>query len=140
MSALIYSQKIQKSFGAKRLFHGITFGISESDRVGIIGPNGSGKSTFLKILAGLEAPDEGTVTRRQHLRVAYVPQDTQFLSDMTVGEILHESALQSGLPQGEGEILVYEVLGKVGFSDGSQRVDVLSGGWKKRLAIACAMM
>ena len=140
MSALIYSQKIQKSFGAKRLFHGITFGISESDRVGIIGPNGSGKSTFLKILAGLETPDEGTVTRRQHLRVAYVPQDTQFLSDMTVGEILHESALQSGLPQGEGEIRVYEVLGRVGFPNGSQRVHVLSGGWKKRLAIACAMV
>ena len=140
MSALIYSQKIQKSFGAKRLFHGITFGISESDRVGIIGPNGSGKSTFLKILAGLETPDEGTVTRRQHLRVAYVPQDTQFLSDMTVGEILHESALQSGLLQGEGEIRVYEVLGRVGFPNGSQRVHVLSGGWKKRLAIACAMV
>jgi ATP-binding cassette subfamily F protein uup len=140
MSALIYSQKIQKSFGAKRLFHGITFGISESDRVGIIGPNGSGKSTFLKILAGLESPDEGTVTRRQHLRVAYVPQDTQFLSDMTVGEILHDSALQSGLSEGEGEIRVYEVLGRVGFPDGSQHVDVLSGGWRKRLAIACAMV
>ena len=140
MSALIYSQKIQKSFGAKRLFEGVTFGISEKDRVGIIGPNGSGKSTFLKILAGLETPDEGTVTRRQHLRIAYVPQDTQFLSDMTVAEILHESAHQTGLPKGEGEIRVNEVLGRVGFPDGSQRVDVLSGGWKKRLAIACAMV
>jgi ATP-binding cassette subfamily F protein uup len=59
---------------------------------------------------------------------------------MTVGEILHESALQSGLLQGEGEIRVYEVLGRVGFPNGSQRVHVLSGGWKKRLAIACAMV
>src|SRR5210317_1562093 len=120
MSALIYSQKIQKSFGAKRLFEGVTFGIAENDRVGIIGPNGSGKSTFLKILAGLETPDEGTVTRRQHLRVAYVPQDTQFLSEVTVGEMLHESARQSGLSQGEEQIRVYEVLGKVGFLDESQ--------------------
>jgi ATP-binding cassette subfamily F protein uup len=140
MSALIYSQKIQKSFGAKQLFHGVTFGIAENDRVGIIGPNGSGKSTFLKILAGLETPDEGTVTRRQHLRVAYVPQDTQFLSEVTVGEMLHESARQSGLSQGEEQIRVYEVLGKVGFLDESQQVAVLSGGWKKRLAIACALV
>jgi ATP-binding cassette subfamily F protein uup len=94
----------------------------------------------LKILAGIETPDEGTVTRRQHLRIAYVPQDTQFLSDMTVAEILHESAHQTGLLKGEGEIRVNEVLGRVGFPDGSQRVDVLSGGWKKRLAIACAMV
>jgi ATP-binding cassette subfamily F protein uup len=140
MSALIYSQKIQKSFGAKQLFHGVTFGIAENDRVGIIGPNGSGKSTFLKILAGLETPDEGTVTRRQHLRVAYVPQDTQFLSEVTVGEMLHESARQSGLSQGEEQIRVYEVLGKVGFLNESQQVAVLSGGWKKRLAIACALV
>ena len=140
MSALIYSQKIEKSFGVKRLFCGVTFSITEHDRVGIIGPNGSGKSTFLKILAGLETPDEGTVTRRQHLRVAYVPQDTQFDSKATVGEMLHESARQTGLSQGEEHIRVYEVLGKVGFTDESQQVAVLSGGWKKRLAIARALV
>ncbi len=140
MSALIYSQKIQKSYGAKQLFHGVTFGIAEHDRVGIIGPNGSGKSTFLKILAGLETLDGGTVTRRQQLRVSYVPQDTQFLMDITVEEMLLKSAHQSGLSQGEDQIRVYEVLGKVGFPDGSQPVAVLSGGWKKRLAIACALV
>jgi ATP-binding cassette subfamily F protein uup len=140
MSALIYSQKIQKSYGAKQLFHGVTFGIAENDRVGIIGPNGSGKSTFLKILAGLETSDGGTVTRRQQLRVAYVPQDTQFLTDTTVGEMLLESAHQSGLSQGEDQIRVYEVLATVGFPDGSQPIAVLSGGWKKRLAIACALV
>jgi len=140
MSALIYAQKIQKSFGAKRLFHGVSFGITEGERVGVVGPNGSGKSTLLKVLAGLESPDEGTVTRRQRLRVAYVSQDTQFPSELTVGEILHDSASQAGLPKGEAEIRVYEVIGKVGFSDVSQRVDVLSGGWRKRLAIACAIV
>ena len=140
MSSLIYAQKIQKSFGAKRLFQGITFGIAENDRVGIIGPNGSGKSTFLKILAGFENPEEGTVTRRQRLRVAYVPQDTSYSTDTTVGAMLLEAALQSGLPEGESQIRVYEILGRVGFEDGEQQVFVLSGGWKKRLAIACAMV
>ncbi len=140
MSALIYSQKIGKSFGVKQLFQGVTLGIEENDRIGIIGPNGSGKSTFLKILAGLEKPDEGTVTRRQRLRVAYVPQDTQFPSEATVGELLHRSACQAGLLEGEEPTRVYEVLGKVGFPDESQSVAVLSGGWRKRLAIACALV
>jgi len=140
MSALIYSQKIKKSFGAKQLFHGVTFGIADNDRIGIIGPNGSGKSTLLKILAGLEAPDDGTVTRRQYLRVAYVPQDPQFLSESTIGETLHYSARQSGLRPEDEQIRVYEILGKVGFLDESQQVAVLSGGWRKRLAIACALV
>ncbi|MEX0830224.1 MAG: ABC-F family ATP-binding cassette domain-containing protein [Nitrospirales bacterium] len=140
MSALIYAQKIQKSFGAKRLFHGVSFGIGDGERVGVVGPNGSGKSTLLKILAGLESPDEGSVTRRQRLRVAFVSQDTPFSPELTVGEILHECARQAGLPTGEAEIRVYEVVGRVGFSDVSQRVDVLSGGWRKRLAIACAIV
>ncbi len=140
MAALIYAQSVQKSFGAQQLFQGVTFGVEEQDRVGIIGPNGSGKSIFLKILAGLEMPDGGTVTRRKNLRVAYVPQDTQYLTDLTVEEMLHKAAGQSGVSQGEEQVRIYEILGKVGFQDGSQHVGILSGGWKKRLAIACALV
>ena len=91
-------------------------------------------------MAGLETPDEGIVTRRQHLRVAYVAQDTQFLLKKTVGKVLHESAIQAGLAEGEEHIRVSEVLGRVGFSSESQQVAVLSGGWIKRLAIACALV
>ena len=136
MAALIYSQNIQKAFGAKQLFHGVTFGIGEQERIGIIGPNGSGKSTFLKILAGLETPDHGTVTRRQHIRVAYIPQDPKFTAESTVVEVLNDSTRRSGLSPAAEQAKIYEILGKVGFADESQSVGVLSGGWKKRLAIA----
>lgn len=136
MSALIFAQKLTKSFGAKPLFRDVTFGVSEKDRIGIIGPNGSGKSTLLKILAGLEQPDEGTLTQRQSLRVAYVPQQSDFSPDSTVGTVLHEAAIQAGLSESESQRRMYEIAGRAGFSDLGQLVSPLSGGWKKRLAIA----
>ncbi len=140
MSALIYAQQIQKSFGAQQLFHGVTFGIAENDRVGIIGPNGAGKSTFLKIFAGLEAPDEGQVTRRQHLRVVYVPQANEFADGMTVGAVLQQSVRASGLSDNEVQARIYEIAGRIGFDDIAQPIGPLSGGLKKRLAIACGLM
>jgi len=136
MSALIFGQKLTKAFGTKPLFREVTFGVSEKDRIGIIGPNGSGKSTLLKILAGLEPPDEGVVTLRQSLRVAYVSQQADFPSQVTVGEVLQQAALRGGLTEAESQRRMYELSGRTGFSDPGQRVAPLSGGWKKRLAIA----
>ncbi len=140
MSALIFAQKLTKSFGAKPLFREVTFGVDEKDRIGIIGPNGSGKSTLLKILAGLERPDEGTLTQRQALRVAYVPQQSEFPPDSTVGTVLHEAAIRAGLSESESQRRMYEISGRTGFSDPGQLVSPLSGGWKKRLAIASGAM
>ncbi len=62
---LINCQSIGKAFGERPLFEGLSFALHEGDRVGLIGPNGTGKSTLLKILAGLEVPDEGVCTRRR---------------------------------------------------------------------------
>lgn len=140
MSALIFAQKLTKSFGAKPLFRDVTFGVDEKDRIGIIGPNGSGKSTLLKILAGLERPDEGTLTQRQALRVAYVPQQSEFPPDSTVATVLHEAAIRAGLSDSESQRRMYEISGRTGFSDPGQLVSPLSGGWKKRLAIASGAM
>ena len=137
MSALIYGQKMTKAFGTKRLFHELTLGVSEKDRIGIIGPNGSGKSTLLRIFAGLEQPDQGRVTRRQHLRIAYIPQQAEFAPASTVAEEIERAALASGLAARDCVARVQETLGRMGFAQGDQQVGPLSGGWKKRLAIAC---
>jgi ATP-binding cassette subfamily F protein uup len=137
MSALIYGQKMTKAFGTKRLFHELTLGVSEKDRIGIIGPNGSGKSTLLRIFAGLEQPDQGRVTRRQHLRIAYIPQQAEFDPASTVAEEIERAALASGLAARDCVARVQETLGRMGFAQGDQPVGPLSGGWKKRLAIAC---
>jgi ATP-binding cassette subfamily F protein uup len=114
------------------LFEGLSFVLSEGDRVGLIGPNGAGKSTFLKILAGLLEPDEGECTRRKGLRVGYVPQHPEFDSGLTVGEIM---AAAAGSDDHEAGI----ALSRAGFATPSTRADALSGGWKTRLAVACAL-
>lgn len=137
MAALIHCQQISKSFGVKQLFANLTIGVDEKDRLGIVGPNGAGKSTLLKIMAGLEHTDEGTVTRRQHLRVAYVPQQAEFPAQATVAEVIEQAGEASGVPLDECLVRTQEVLGRTGFDHGGIIVGLLSGGWKKRLAIAC---
>jgi len=82
---LLSCEGIAKQFGARPLFAGVSFGIAEGDRVGLIGPNGSGKTTLLRLLAGLEEPDEGTRALRKGARVGYVAQDPE-LDDRATAE------------------------------------------------------
>jgi ABC transport system ATP-binding/permease protein len=133
---LLSGQDLAKAYGAAPLFEGLSFGIFEGDHIGVVGPNGSGKSTLLRILAGVEPPSAGTRSARQRLRLGYVPQDPGFAPDTTVASVLREAIRDSGLDEHEAEGRVAVAQGKAGLADGGQPTATLSGGWKKRLAIA----
>ena len=127
---------LSKSFGSRLLFENISLGISEGERLGLIGPNGAGKSTLLKILAGLMEPDSGTISMRRKARVGYVPQQAVFPRSQTVAEVVAEAIADEHLDDLERSARVNQTLGRAGFTDGGVRTDSLSGGWKRRLAIA----
>ena len=103
MALILSCQTVSKSHGARLLFEGISFGISDGERVGLIGPNGAGKSTFLKLLLGQEAPDSGTLSFRKLARLSYVPQDPVFPSGKTVVEVLSDALVSSPLDDAEKE-------------------------------------
>ena len=139
MSTIVTLRSVSKAFGVRALFSNISMVVSEKERVGLIGPNGSGKSTLLKIMAGLEPMDAGERTLRQGARLAYVAQEDRFEPDATVGQVL-ESALTETFGQAltdvERATRVGVMLGRFGFENAGQVVATLSGGWKKRLAVA----
>ena len=135
-AVLLTCEALTKGFGARPLFEGLSFGLSEGDRVGLIGPNGSGKSTFLRILAGMEEPDSGTRAVRRGTRLGYVPQDPVFPPGQTIEEILTQALADDPSEDFEKSARVAVTLGRAGFNDPAQPADVLSGGWRKRLAIS----
>ena len=135
---LISAQSISKSYGLQTLFSGITLGFYAGERLGLIGPNGSGKSTLLKILAGIETPDSGQIAQAGSTHLVYLPQEDVFPSGATV-----ESALLDVLPASrkeEGLNGIRDLLREMAFPDLQQKADTLSGGWRKRLAVACALV
>jgi ABC transport system ATP-binding/permease protein len=136
-SVLLTTEALTKSFTSRPLFENLSFSLFEGDHVGLVGPNGSGKSTLLKILAGMEQPDSGTRAVRRNLRLGYVPQDPVFSPGKTVEETLLAALVSAhNLEDYERHARVSIALGKAGFSDPSLTTDALSGGWRKRLAIA----
>ncbi len=138
MAILLSCQKLTKSFGIRPLFEGLSFGLFEGERTGLIGPNGAGKSTLLKILAGLEGVDEGKVVARRGLRVGYLAQQDRFETvgdGWTVRDELNRALQGLGLEDWEIDMRVEDGMERSGFVDPDQRVDKLSGGWRKRLAI-----
>ena len=140
MALLINTNEVSKSYGATQLFLNINLTIYEGDRLGVIGPNGSGKSTLLEILAGRREPDSGEVIRRKGTRLAYVAQDSQFAPGITVRSILRQALQAAGVPESEWLARESETLGRTGFENFELEAAALSGGWRKRLSIAEALV
>ena len=131
---LLSCEGVGKAYGTRSLFDDLSFGLFEGDQAGLVGPNGAGKSTLLKILTGDEVPDRGTRSLRAGVRIGYVPQDPAFPAGRTVEEIL--TAALAPVDEQDRPGRLAHALGRAGFSDGRAAVDALSGGWRKRLAIA----
>jgi len=138
MGVLIGCQALEKSFSTRPLFENLTFGVDEGERLGVIGPNGSGKSTLLKILAGLETSDAGTLSVRRGVRMCYAPQDPVFEAETNAETVLWEALEELHLEDRERANRVSAMIGRMGFTPQwrSNPVETLSGGWRKRLAIA----
>ena len=140
MALLLGCQAISKAYGAAPLFHELSFGIHDGDRIGLVGPNGCGKSTLLRLLAGLEPPDAGTVSLRRQTRLAYVPQHPGPAAEHTVESLLEAALAAGGLDAEARAMRVRATLSRCGFADPAAPVATLSGGWRKRLAIAEALV
>ena len=134
--SLISCQNISKTFGVRPLFENLSIVISEGERIGLIGPNGSGKSTLVSILAGVEVPDDGIVACRKNLRLAYVPQESRFAPGETVRSVIADALQDEASDEYERESRINIAAGRVGFDSMENEAVSLSGGWKKRLAIA----
>ena len=138
MAAILSAEHITKAYTLKKLLTDVTIYIGEHDRIGVVGINGTGKSTLLKILAGIEEPDSGTVMRKNGLRVSFLPQMPDYSVERTaVEQVLFDAPKDVGAPD---EYEAKTLLSQFGISDFEADVRTLSGGQKKRVALAAALI
>jgi ATP-binding cassette subfamily F protein uup len=147
MPPILNAQSISKQFGATALFEKIDFAVHDGDRIALIGPNGAGKSTLLAILGGEQEPDSGQVAFRKRVRVGYVHQISEFSPRATVRDVIDSAQARASVPESDREQRLRETLGRAGFAEPgasgisfSAEAVTLSGGWRKRLAIAEALV
>jgi ATP-binding cassette subfamily F protein uup len=137
---IISAQGLSKRYGVAALFQNISFTVSEGDRIGVIGPNGSGKSTLLEMLIGRVKPDSGDVAIRKGTRLSYVAQISEFAPGVTIRAVIESALERSAVSESERVGRLAETLGRAGFTEHDAQAATLSGGWRKRLAIAEALV
>ncbi|MFI3330763.1 MAG: ABC-F family ATP-binding cassette domain-containing protein [Rikenellaceae bacterium] len=167
MANYLQVENLTKSFGERTLFKGLSFGIESGQRVSLIAKNGMGKSTLLDIIMGKSDADSGTVTTMRDLRISYLAQDPKFESGLSVREACfgidtptlrainnyhsalnssNEDALQDAINQMDNlsawdyEARVEQILTKLNIKDLDQKVDTLSGGQRKKIALAGVLL
>lgn len=135
---LLSANNISKTYMERKVLDDVSFFLNEGDKVGIVGINGTGKSTLLKILAGAEYPDGGTITRTNGIRISYLPQIPEFDDH---GSILEQvlAHLPADLMESK-EFEAKSILGKMGITDYDKDISTLSGGEKRRAGIAAALV
>lgn len=126
-------EHVSKIFGDKKIFDDISYGIHDGDKIGIIGINGTGKSTLLKIIAGEEETDEGQVISQNGLRITYLPQMPDFPKGAIVQDYVADGKWQKDWST---ESEARNILNKLGITEHDVPVEQLSGGQKKRVALA----
>ena len=130
---------VSKSYTDKLLLDKVSFGIQEGDRIGVLGINGTGKSTLLKLIAGLEEPDEGTITMGRNIEIAYLPQTPVFDTNLSILEnVIAGKKAKEAYRNIEGEARA--MLVKLGIADVEARPDHLSGGQRKRAALVSTLL
>jgi len=140
MMALLAARDLSKTHASNPLFERLSITFQLGERVGLIGPNGGGKTTLLKILAGAETADSGVVERSKTAHLSYLPQVDIFPDDATVESALLGAVRSVQLEEHEYSVRARKMLRRLGFEDSDQPVGALSGGWRKRLAIGCALV
>lgn len=136
---LLTIKNLTKEYTDRLLFDGVDFSLEEGEKVGLIGINGTGKSTLLKIIAGIESPDEGEYTKGSNVVINYLPQNPIFENNETIINYVVKNNKTANENYGiEGE--AKNVLNKLGFNDVNEKIDNLSGGQKKKVALAGALL
>lgn len=139
---LVTIEHLTKSYTERLLFDDTAFSINEGEKVGLIGINGTGKSTLLKIVAGFEEPDGGSVVRGRSLYIRYLPQIPEF----TPGDTVLESIVRDNEKEphftsiDELKASARTILNQLGITDHDAQIDTLSGGQKKRAALASVLL
>lgn len=136
---LINIENITKNYADTPLFTEASFTVDEMEKVGIIGINGTGKTTLLKMLIGMETPDKGTITRANNIMIRYLPQTPDFQKGMTALEAVMEGNLTHD-NEWSLESDAKAMLQKLGIRDYGQKVDTMSGGQRKRIALANTLL
>lgn len=127
---ILNAEKISKTYGEKVLFDKVVLGVNKGDKIGVIGVNGTGKSTFLKIIAEIEEPDAGEIVSGRGVTVSYLAQAPQFNpGDTIVGYVIKDKNNAS-------EAEAKTILTKLGITDFDAAINTLSGGQRKRIALA----
>lgn len=137
---LLSARDLRKSYPSNILFEDVAITITSGDRIGLIGPNGAGKSTLLKVLANIENPDSGDITFQRGIKIVYVAQDDWFAQDATPLSAVLEELESDPEDRVNVQARAAKTLSKLGFQNFDRPVHTLSGGWRKRLSLACGLV